>query len=122
MNNRGLISVLALWLSASAAAIGLAALIMAKRNNRDAAREMVQTRMRYAAVTAAIVTRADNFSRPRLERVIDHCAVIATAHPASDGKTLTLVCITRFGTAEQEFDIGWRRTGSNWVPSWWRER
>jgi hypothetical protein len=121
MDSRGFVSLLALWLSAAAAAVALGALSATRRDVRRAEAALTQSHMRGAAVAAAIVCRAGEFPPSVFERTIDRCEVRATPRPSTDGKTLILVCETRCDGMKRRFDVGWRRVGAEWEPAWWRE-
>lgn len=121
MDERGGISVVALWMAAAAAAIGLSAAHASRSRAARAAAAICEAHARFAVSGAALLAHSSRFADPEFEKTIDGCVLRARRRFIDDGATVILTCDVTAGRFNGTYSIGWTRVGAEWHPAWWAE-
>lgn len=122
MDERGLISMMAVWLALAAATIGLAVIDSSRQSVRRAANGTLSVHALCAATTVAVLAYSSQFSEPVIDTSLDGCVVHATRRLDDNGQSAVLTCEVTVGHLRKIYDIGWKRIGAEWRADWWNER
>lgn len=120
MNERGVAGIIALSALAITGALAFSILGIARRQQTRLAYQRDDLRAVMLAAGAAIVERADNFTRGEHVHAFETGRVRTERTIEANGR-VRLACHVESGRARAAVVIRFRRTGSRWTAESWRE-